>query len=378
MASYTVYPDKIDNASSLPVAIDNIAPVKPETINRIRSAVLAIESELGINPKGNFGTVDDRLNKIEETLSDLSEQIEKIQIANGSSLRIKNNGKTVNVAATTLDFIGSNISINQFNGTSTVKINDQPMGLSEQLKYNNLTSGNNIVISSGDNIVLTDNFSMSFTDDSSYIGANIKISAQNGIEGGNIVLAPGKSDVGQNGSLIVESEIIAKSISFDTTNKYLNRLFTIGNGIYYADDIGEVKRLFNHSYYGPFVGLTGVENTNVCIPNSDGKGCFIIDPSKIDDRHNASFNFYAVLETTNKDLPAEIFLYNLTDDCIVPSFEIPLTTNSLTPILLCRNLVIEKDLPIKETLYQVHIRFLTDKVNSCERVTCRLAEVRVE
>lgn len=377
MASYTVYPDKIDNASTLPVAIDNITSVKPETVNRIRSAVIAIESELGPNPKGNFVTVDDRLNKIEETLSDLSEQIEKIQIANGGSLRIKNNGKTVNVAATTLDFIGSNILINQFNGTSTIKINDQPLGLSEQLKYNNLTAGNNIVISSGDNIILTDNFSMSYLDDSSSIGANIKISAQNGVEGGNIILAPGKSDTGQNGSLIVESEIIAKSISFDATNKYLNRLFTIGNNIYYTDDIGEVKRLFNHSYYGPFVGLTGVENTKACLPNSDGKGCFVIDPSKIDDKYNAIFTFYAVLETTNENLPAEIFLYNLTDDCIVPSFKIPLTTNSLMPTLLHRDLIIEKDLPVKETLYQVHIRFLTDKVDDCERVTCRLAEVKV-
>lgn len=62
--SYSQYPNQLDNSTTLPKATDNVTEVKAEVVNRIRSAVLAIEGELGVQPSGIFSTVKDRLDSL--------------------------------------------------------------------------------------------------------------------------------------------------------------------------------------------------------------------------------------------------------------------------------------------------------------------------
>lgn len=61
---YTKYPASVDTSLELPVATDNVTQVRAEVVNRIREAVLAVETELGANPSGTYGTVKDRLDDL--------------------------------------------------------------------------------------------------------------------------------------------------------------------------------------------------------------------------------------------------------------------------------------------------------------------------
>lgn len=61
----TLFPNQIDGYASLPLVVDFISAVRAADVNRIRDAVVAIETELGINPSGTFGTVVDRLNSLD-------------------------------------------------------------------------------------------------------------------------------------------------------------------------------------------------------------------------------------------------------------------------------------------------------------------------
>lgn len=67
MADYTKYPGQIDTSNELPIATDNVTPVKAEVVNRLRSAIIAIESELGVNPSSTFSTVKARIDALEST-----------------------------------------------------------------------------------------------------------------------------------------------------------------------------------------------------------------------------------------------------------------------------------------------------------------------
>lgn len=56
----TVYPARIDNSVTLPTILPG-TPINPDIVNRIRDAVVAIESTLGVNPASIYGTVRARL-----------------------------------------------------------------------------------------------------------------------------------------------------------------------------------------------------------------------------------------------------------------------------------------------------------------------------
>ena len=64
---FSKYPNKIDGSLELPPAIDNVTPVAAEVVNRLRDAILAVESELGIDPSREFGTVRARLDALRVT-----------------------------------------------------------------------------------------------------------------------------------------------------------------------------------------------------------------------------------------------------------------------------------------------------------------------
>lgn len=63
--TYTKYPENLDDSTSLPLIVDNVSSIRAEVINRIRESVLAIESELGIDPSREFGSVRARLDAME-------------------------------------------------------------------------------------------------------------------------------------------------------------------------------------------------------------------------------------------------------------------------------------------------------------------------
>jgi len=58
----TVYPFAIDDDTTIVRVDDNISEVGEESINQLRDAVFAIETELGTDPSGSLETVADRLN----------------------------------------------------------------------------------------------------------------------------------------------------------------------------------------------------------------------------------------------------------------------------------------------------------------------------
>ena len=78
------YPAQIDTTQSLPTAIDNFTPVQGAIFNRLRDAVIAIETALGANPAASYGTLAARLGVFESTLGNL--QIIELQNDLGGTL----------------------------------------------------------------------------------------------------------------------------------------------------------------------------------------------------------------------------------------------------------------------------------------------------
>tara|TARA_R110000868_G_scaffold67046_6_gene199275 strand:- start:7137 stop:8324 length:1188 start_codon:yes stop_codon:yes gene_type:complete len=65
----TQYPGKIDDNTSLPDAIDSITPVQADVVNRLKQAILAIESELGTKPSGVYSSLKARLSGIDSSIN---------------------------------------------------------------------------------------------------------------------------------------------------------------------------------------------------------------------------------------------------------------------------------------------------------------------
>ncbi len=63
--NYSVYPIQIDSTNELPITVDLKTYVVAEVANRIRSAVINIETELGAQPSSIYGNVRNRLDFIE-------------------------------------------------------------------------------------------------------------------------------------------------------------------------------------------------------------------------------------------------------------------------------------------------------------------------
>lgn len=61
----TIYPNGIDSSSEIPVASNKVTPVDSSLFNKLRDAIIAIESELGIKPSGTHTTVRLRLDSLE-------------------------------------------------------------------------------------------------------------------------------------------------------------------------------------------------------------------------------------------------------------------------------------------------------------------------
>jgi hypothetical protein len=71
------YPAQIDSSITLPPVVDDLTPVMGIVYNRLRDAVIAIETELGVKPSSLYTTVKSRLDNIENLSNNL--QIIKLQ-----------------------------------------------------------------------------------------------------------------------------------------------------------------------------------------------------------------------------------------------------------------------------------------------------------
>lgn len=67
----SIYPGAIDGYAQLPLVIDTVTHINADTVNRLRSAIVNVETELGIEPKGTYDDVRARLDALETILSSL-------------------------------------------------------------------------------------------------------------------------------------------------------------------------------------------------------------------------------------------------------------------------------------------------------------------
>ena len=71
VAYVSSYPTSIDTSTELPICHDKSTPVDANSVNALRSAILATENTLGAKPDGTFGTVKDRLDNSDGKLNNV-------------------------------------------------------------------------------------------------------------------------------------------------------------------------------------------------------------------------------------------------------------------------------------------------------------------
>lgn len=71
----SIYPDAIDGQEQIPLVKDGITGVTAASVNSLRSAILNIEEELGLVPRGAYLTVRERLDELEGLVSDILNDI---------------------------------------------------------------------------------------------------------------------------------------------------------------------------------------------------------------------------------------------------------------------------------------------------------------
>jgi hypothetical protein len=75
----SIFPDAIDGFEQLPLVVDGITPVNAFSVNTIRSAILNVETELGINPSGSSDTVSGRIQLAETDLLALETEVSVLE-----------------------------------------------------------------------------------------------------------------------------------------------------------------------------------------------------------------------------------------------------------------------------------------------------------
>jgi archaellum component FlaC len=113
----SIYPDAIDGQEQIPLIKDRVTAVNAASVNSIRSAVLNIEGELGVSPKGSFATVRQRLDSLEDIVNGLNsvdDQIleinSRLDIIDGDIITIDGN---IDIISSSIDTINSDILLIQ-------------------------------------------------------------------------------------------------------------------------------------------------------------------------------------------------------------------------------------------------------------------------
>lgn len=93
MSDTSIYPIGIDGYEQLPLVVDNVTPVDADSVNRLRSAIVNIERELGTNPSLDKETVaeflsslDLRVDAVELILENIDDLIDGVDLIATNSL----------------------------------------------------------------------------------------------------------------------------------------------------------------------------------------------------------------------------------------------------------------------------------------------------
>ena len=103
----TQYPNRIDDNTTLPLVFDDITEVTADTVNRLRSAIIAIEQALGIQPADGYallGGVSARLDNIDTQIVDLNAS-ESTLITEVTNLIAALNGEQIELGTPTGGFL---------------------------------------------------------------------------------------------------------------------------------------------------------------------------------------------------------------------------------------------------------------------------------
>jgi hypothetical protein len=95
----TKYPGLIDDNTSLPDAINNATPVEAVVVNRLKQAILSIETELGTKPSGIYSNVKARISAIEQSVNSLSNIVGNSKVTLRTDI---SNVQTTNATQTTV------------------------------------------------------------------------------------------------------------------------------------------------------------------------------------------------------------------------------------------------------------------------------------
>lgn len=93
MVDYSKYPNKIDGSTELPVTVDLVSPVVSEVTNRLRDAIIKVQTELGVSPSSTFGSVKDRLEYLSGFITQVNNVVVDRTFGTNSFLRGSSNPK---------------------------------------------------------------------------------------------------------------------------------------------------------------------------------------------------------------------------------------------------------------------------------------------
>lgn len=157
MSTYSKYPNKIDTNSELPISTDNVTPVKAEVVNRLRDAILSIETELGPDPSSTFSSVKDRIDSLEQNVSAISsESFDQIKfILSGATDNVSFNNQQLKAVGeptdgsdvTTKNYVDgalSNVSV--IAKSPVTDVSDGAIGFAYTFANNTITGNSNLNI----------------------------------------------------------------------------------------------------------------------------------------------------------------------------------------------------------------------------------------
>ncbi len=71
----SIYPNAIDGQAQLPIVRDKVTEISAATVNGLRTAIINIQTELGLVPKADYASVAARLNELDVQLAEIEAQL---------------------------------------------------------------------------------------------------------------------------------------------------------------------------------------------------------------------------------------------------------------------------------------------------------------
>ncbi len=336
--SYSKYPTSLDDAVSLPLAIDTVTPVSAIVINRLRDAVLAVQAELGTDPSRTYGTVRDRLDALRGAIETNASAISALELR-VAALEAGGGGGGGPHATTHED------------------------GGSDEVTAQNLGSGSapvdKVMVTDGGGGWTLEDYAAFVAHGATHVdGGSDELTVQDLGSGtapdGYVLLADGLG--GWN-----IDELIAQDLSSDGADD---------GYIMVADGLGgwTVEPIATGAKIVP--GVSGYEDTQD--DSWQEIGGLVFNPAEYSGA--TAFEFEALIQTTIIAKSVSIRLYNLTDGAAVASSV--QTSTSLVPELKSVSLSIPADLPNSEKIYTVQIK-MSIAGGPNERGICKAAYIKV-